>query len=690
MAVMRLIVIALAALSIADAVDNQDSADTTSQSNPIHKVIKMLQSMQEKVTKEGQKEEQLYQKFECYCRNGAGELSKSISEAETKVPILESEISEGEAKNGQLQEDLKSHRSARAAAESAMEAGTALREKEAATYAKEKAQYDSNINALGSAITVSSKGMSGAFLQTNAVQVLKKLAVDLPDADRQDIMAFLSGGQDAGYVPQSGEIVGVLKSVKDNLVKASTDAAASEAAAIASHDELVAAKTKEVDTMNKAVETKEIRSGQLAVSIVQKKNDLSNTEEALSEDKRFFSDLENNCATQAKEWEERQKTRSEELLALADCIKVLNDGDALDLFRKALPSAAASFVQMAASNDNARKHALLVISDAKQNSSHRTEFDFISLAIQGKGVGLEKVVKMIDGMINTLTKEQQDEENKKEYCSIQIESSNDKKNSLAKTLSGLEASIQEANDAISTLNSDMKALEDGIKALDKSVKDATEQRKAEHKDFTEMMASTSAAKELLHFAINRLQKFYQPELAEGAKKPELVQQAPVLAQVSAHVQQRATPPATFGAYSKNGDGILALIGRLVADLDKDMTQAKAEEDYAQKDYEEMLTDSTDKRALDSKSLTEKNVAKAGMEADVQASKKAKSATASELMATDKYLANLHGECDFLLQYWDVRSQARKGEIEALKNAQSILNGVDVSLLQLSHGNLRRR
>merc|ERR1719324_2079657 len=146
---------------------------------------------------------------------------------------------------------------------------------------------------------------------------------------------------------------------------------------------------------------------------------------------------------------------------------------------------------------------------------------------------------MIDGMIATLKKEQQDEEDKKEYCGTSIESANDKKNGLAKTMSDLDISIQEANDGIATLGKDMEALEDGIKSLDKSVTEATEQRKAEHKDFTELMASDSAAKELLHFAINRLRKFYQPELYKDPKSPEATEaedEPPVLAQVSAHVQ----------------------------------------------------------------------------------------------------------------------------------------------------------
>merc|ERR1719460_163522 len=112
-----------------------------------------------------------------------------------------------------------------------MDSATSLREKEAAAFAKDKAMYESNLNALEKAITAISKGMSGAFLQTNAAQVLKSLAINLGsllDADRQDILSFVSGGQEGGYVPKSGEVVGVLKSVQDQLTKAFEQAKASE------------------------------------------------------------------------------------------------------------------------------------------------------------------------------------------------------------------------------------------------------------------------------------------------------------------------------------------------------------------------------------------------------------------------------------------------------------------------------
>ena len=90
---------------------------------------------------------------------------------------------------------------------------------------------------------------------------------------------------------------------------------AAEEAAITAFDQLMAAKTKEVNALTKAIEQKMTRSGELAVEIVQMKNDLGNTAEALEEDKKFLADMEKNCAKKTAEWEVIVKTRNEELLA---------------------------------------------------------------------------------------------------------------------------------------------------------------------------------------------------------------------------------------------------------------------------------------------------------------------------------------------------------------------------------------
>merc|ERR1719389_1496425 len=130
------------------------------------------------------------------------------------------------------------------------------------------------------------------------------------------------------------------------MVKELGDSTAAESTSIHTFEELMSAKEKEVASLSKAIEEKMVRLGDLQVSIVEMKEDLDDTSKALLEDKKFLADLDKNCAIKTKEHEENSKMRSEELLALADTIKVLNDDDALELFKKTLPGASASFLQL--------------------------------------------------------------------------------------------------------------------------------------------------------------------------------------------------------------------------------------------------------------------------------------------------------------------------------------------------------
>merc|ERR1719321_1853402 len=155
----------------------------------------------------------------------------------------------------------------------------------------------------------------------------------------EDVLSFLSGSED--YAPASGQIVGIMKTMHDEMSADIAEEKAAEEKAIAAYDELMTAKTKEVNALTKAIEEKMTRVGELAVEVVQMKNDLGDTAAALVEDKKFLADLEKNCDKKAAEWDTIVKTRNEELLALADTIKILNDDDSLELFKKTLPGASA-------------------------------------------------------------------------------------------------------------------------------------------------------------------------------------------------------------------------------------------------------------------------------------------------------------------------------------------------------------
>jgi chromosome segregation ATPase len=302
----------------------------------------------------------------CYCKTADETLAKSIADANTKMPQLASDIKEAEAEKAQLESDLEAHQTDRDSAKAAMAKATEIREKEAAAFAKEESNDKANIDSIRKAIGAIEKGMSGGFLQTNAANVLKKLVVsnvDLVDYERQELVDFLQGTSD--YAPASGEIVGILKQLADEMDKDYAALVAQEEAAIKSYEELMAAKTKEVEALTKAIEEKMVRVGELGVEIVSMKNDLTDTEEALVEDTKFLADLGKNCAAKTKEWEVRSKEVSEELLALSETIKILNDDDALELFKKTLPSA--SFVQIEVSTNVLRHRARKLLKGAGRN-----------------------------------------------------------------------------------------------------------------------------------------------------------------------------------------------------------------------------------------------------------------------------------------------------------------------------------
>mmetsp|Transcript_83427 Transcript_83427/g.131366 ORF Transcript_83427/g.131366 Transcript_83427/m.131366 type:complete len:714 (-) Transcript_83427:47-2188(-) len=698
--VLLLILAQSCALSLCSSVNTIQEQQETSQKNPIRKVVTMLQNMQKKVTAEGEKEKALFEKFMCYCKTSGGALQETISAAEGKVPEVTSAIEEGTAKKVQLEDEVKSAQVSRAEAKEAIAKATAIREKEAAAFKKESSEYTSNIDALKGAIQAISTGMSGGFLQTSTAALVRKIALNGPnmeDADRQELLSFLSGKQDSEYMPKSQEIVGILKTMEDEMSKTLEDITSDEESAVASFKELMAAKSKEIESLTKAIETKSKRVGELAIELVMMKNDLDDTQAALMDDRKFMADLEKNCATKEKEWDEIQAMRAQELVALAETIKILNDDDALEMFKKTLPSAssAAGFLQLAADRDALRNKALAMITKIR-NSNPNADVGFVELALRGKKIGFEKVIKMIDNMVAHLKQEQIEDEAKKDYCGTQLDQTEDKHKSLEQKISDLEASIADAKEGISTTTSELEKLSDGIKALDKSVAEATEQRKEEHSDFTSLMADDNAAKQLLDFAKNRLNKFYNPSLYKPPPKRELSEEERItvnmggsvsFAQISEHTHHSEAPPPppeapkAFEKKMEESGGVIAMIDLLIKDLDKEMQEAEVTEKDAQKEYEKLMADSAEKRAKDSKAITDKTAMKAQLETELQSSEEGKASTTKELMATHEYMQSLHSECDWLLKYFDVRKEARASEIDALGQAKAVLSGADFSLLQ---------
>merc|ERR1719261_1426606 len=224
----------------------------------------------------------------------------------------------------------------------------------------------------------------------------------------------------------------------------------------------------------------------------------------------------------------------------------------------------------------------------------------------------------------------------------------------------------------------------------------------ENAEYKEALASNTAAVEILGIAKNRLNKFYNPKLYKAPPKRELSEEERITVNMGGTLAPTAAPggiagtgiglfqaappppPETFGAYQKKGgesNGVIAMMDMMIADLDKEIQEIEVEEREGQKEYEQFIKDSAEKRSLDAKAIEEKEGTKADLGAKLLKDEEEKTATTKEAMATHEYLAEVHGDCDWLLTNFETRKQARAGEVDALTKAKAVLSGADYSLLQ---------
>merc|ERR1719199_66646 len=481
-----------------------------------------------------------------------------------------------------------------------------------------------------------------------------------------------------------------------------------EESAAAAFEDMSNAKKDGIAASSAAIESKTQRAGELAVSIVTTADDIEDTTADMDETNKFLANLAASCKAKKDEWAERSKLRAEEVAAISETIGVLNDDDALDLFKKTLSLAqqqAMGFLQKKSAVSQTLKARSMLKALAKV-SSNAGQLNLIAYALNSKKADFSKVLGMVDNMVTLLGKEQQDDDASKQMCDKDFAESADHKKETEDAIAASKASIADMEESAATLASEIATLQDEIKALDKAVADATEQRKQEHADFVTYQSQSNSAVQLIEKAKNRPNKFYKPNLYKEAPKRELTDEEKILASSgrsdmiatdapqmiagttqTVYVQiRRATaspppPPETWGAYQKKdgkSNGVIALMDMLLKEMADELTEAKHDEETGQKEYESLMAESQANRAKKAESITSKEAAKADLDVKTENTKAEKKSQETELMNLQQYIAQLHGSCDFIVDNYDLRKAARANEVESLKNAKSVLSGADFS------------
>jgi len=665
--------------------------------NPIQRVVGLLKDMQATLNKDMEDDEALFDKLNCWCRTNRLQKGDASKASEEKIAELQSTIESGTARSKQLKEEIASLESTFAADKAALAEAEELRKKQLKDFQDNEDASIVAIENCKAAITVLAKHQDEAFpqLRVSLLQnwhdtssagrdfdqflsnegvfdhigdelVAKKhlraqpehLKPDAPshgwatnDVDvvrraLKSAAAFVQARGGQAYFPsyesKSGEIVGVLKTMFEEMSAELKADQEKEADRVATFTEMRAAKRTAIADGEKMSERKEDELATLMNDVAEAKEDLKAEGVALGDTEAFSKNLEKTCAEASSNFDARKKGRMEEIQAVSETINILQGDEARDAI-----SATYSFLQQRSSEKRVRSLAAAKLRRAAALSGNP------SVALLASSVELDaftEVKKAIDDMVAELKVQQADEVKKNDYCKESLQEAEMK---MAKT-------DEEKNDLLSkeeSLKSKIAALEKGIVDANNNIettkvnlKRAGEDREMENSELQTTLRDQKVTAEILKKALKKLSKFY------------------------GFVQQ--TPPVAQMTYEKNSGsaGIMQMIEKLIEEAHKMSADALTAENEAQLNYETLVADTTNTLKALGSEIWEKKRALTKTKTELGNTQQDIIDIVKDMEGIADYQTGLHEECDYILKNFDLRQNARTAEMEALAEAKSILSG----------------
>jgi hypothetical protein len=540
-----------------------------------------------------------------------------------------------------------------------------------------------SIGALKSAVTV--LGKHNSFAQVPSEQLLDiaamiqwqfhkhrdLLAELVTPAQHKAVTAFVQAPGDyfdaeptfkQSYAPQSGQIFGILKQMKETFETNLSTSQKEEMQSQQAYESLKAAKEEEIKAGTEQRDTKEQELADTDEKNAQAKQDLDDTRNTLSADEQFLMNLKETCQNTDAEWEERQKARAEEIRGCSEALAILSSDDAHDTFTKTF-----NFMQVSKKEVKVQDKAEKILFAAAKKFGNPK---LATLATRVRLDAFGKVTEQIDGMVKDLKKEKADDIKMKDFCVEEINNNERAQELKQRDIEGLDAKIADLTALIDQLTKDIAALQASIADMQTQLKRAGEDREAENADFQTTVSDQRATQKLLANALNVLKAVYDKKAFVQTKGKQEPAGPP--------------PPPGFKKYeqSSGAGGVMGMIEQVIADAKTLEAEAIQAETDAQKAYEAFVKDTNKSIEEANRSMTNKTEEKATAEADKTAAEQDKNSASNEQQQNQNENADLHKSCDFTLNNFEVKQAALEQEMEALGQAKAVLAGSGMGFLQV--------
>ena len=614
---------------------------------------------------------------------------------------------------------------------------TALREKQLEEFQSEEKDLLESIGALKSAIVVLSKH-NKAFLQSSSYTEAEKkkekqMLLSLKsvyDRHHDEITSQMTPEQSrklqqliqqaqaqapsvAQYTNQSGEIFGILKNMKETFESNLSVAQENEKVNASAFADLKSAKQQEINAGQAQVDEKIVQLADTKERVATGRQDLEDTRNSLSADDEFLQMVQEKCSKTDAEWQERQKTRQEEIYSVSEAISVLSDDNAHDTFTKTFNP---TFLQIVYSKQKEKRaaaaKALLKVKSADPK-----------LALLAQSIKLDAFVKVkaaIDEMVATLQAEKAEEIKHRDFCITELNENEKTQAQLSRDHDSLTAKVDEIKAAIANAKTEIKEIEGHNTEMRTQLKRAGEDREKQNAEFQTTLADQRVTKKLLTQALTVLKSFYEKQTRKSAynvaaataegqaaidatnaafiqmslttrrvhhgqqmKSIKAVKQGPILAPEEETDPIRklenmkgSAAPEGFRTYQKNegSTSVLGLLQQIIHDTELMEQEISNAEQQSQETYESMVKETNNSLTKNQAALVNQNQAVARAEQELMDTEADLKDTNLQMEQEANTGADLHANCDFVLKNFEIRQTARDEEVEALQQAKAILSG----------------
>lgn len=630
-------------------------AGAVSATSPVSKVVELLKAMQTDLDAEAVADKASQDKMDCWCKDTKKDAKQEIGESTSTIKTKTEEGSEQTGKASEASVKSKDAEAKVASERKALEEMTAVRAQEQAKFTVTEKELVQSISALESAVTVLKKHNS--FLQTGKGinEVAATLQATLPrynsrhmgeitPSQNKALMSFVSQPSFGAYQSQSGEIFGILSSMKDEFTNDLNEERQMEAEAVKTFAKGKEIKQQTIKAQETAYKTQSTKAADAKAASAEAEAAKASAEESLSKANTLLDETTATCNTATADHADRVKARAEEQKAVAQAVTFLNSDEAHALFHSTFK--APSFIQLQ------NQKVFRVASKLKAAGFNFRNKDMFSLAQAIKAGTFDKVIKAIDDLIKDIDTTIKSDATRRDECTSTLNNKKSKLSALNNQIEKDEAKRAQLESKKATLEQEIDQFEKDIAETQKSQKEFSQEREEQNKEFQVTVQDQNASIKVLNQALTVLKNVYGASL----------------------IQQQPEGFKDDGQHA-GGNKVLSMISQIINDCQKSKELAVQDENNAQKAYEQsmigmndMISSTTDSKDQASGELGRTGEKLASTVATLELNYQEKTSQQTALAARQQ-------ECKFLFDNFQVRLDHMNQEKEALAEAKAFLNGM---------------